>query len=67
MKLRYMLSQLLRRFIRRDKEIRPSIEEMIRAREVISKISRNKEIDIVERAAKFKSMIEGRENGEREK
>ncbi|MEM4211951.1 MAG: hypothetical protein QXX16_02695 [Nitrososphaerota archaeon] len=67
MRLRYVLSQLLRPFIRRDREIRPSIEEMNKAREVISKISRNKEMDIVEKVAKFKSMIEGQKDGKREK
>lgn len=50
----------------RRREIRPSEEEMTSARIVMSKLSTSSELDIAERAAKLKSIIEGYIHGGRE-
>lgn len=65
MRLRYPLTWFLRLFKGRNREIRPSMEELAKAREIMSKIGMNQEMDIIERTAKLKRMIEGTPNGER--
>ncbi len=65
MRLRYPLTWFLRLFKAKRREIRPSMEELTRAREIMSKISMSQEMDIVERTVRLKRMIEGTLNGER--
>lgn len=65
MRLKHALTWFLRLFKAKRKEIRPSIEELTRAREIMKKISISQEADIVERSTKLKKIVEGRLNGER--
>jgi hypothetical protein len=60
------LMRVFRFLKQRRREIRPSEEEMSSARMIMSKVSTSNELDIVDRAAKLKSIIEGYIHGDRE-
>jgi len=57
--------RVFRLFRRRHREIRPSQEEMNRARMIMSRLSTSKEFDVAERAVKLKSIAEVHIHGER--
>lgn len=64
MMIKNALARLYALLHRRDRIICPSADEIDKAKKIMTKLTQSKDVDIIDRAAKLKSLIEGCIDGE---